>query len=108
MYRIRLYIVPEDDGDETKGELGSSFVDKDLLSSANGCWWDTVRGDGCVTVTHRTHKAKVKVTFSDSQHDRRQISRRRTEDRNNRINTVNKVCQSVSSAGVWVAWIEGR
>lgn len=92
MYRIRLYIVPEHEEDEEKGE----FVDKDLLSSANGCWWDTVRGDGCVTVTHRAHKAKVKVTFSDSQQDRGQMSGRCREDRNNRVNTANKVCQTES------------
>ena len=91
MYRIRLYIVQEHDEDEGQGERGCSFVNKDLVSSANGCWWDTVSGDGCVTVTHRAHKAKVKVKFSDSQQDRDQISRRCREGRNNRINIVNKV-----------------
>ena len=93
MYRIRLYIVPEHDEDERDGDFTSGFVDKDLLSSANGGWWDTVRGDGCVTVTHRTHKAKVKVNISDSQQHRDQISGRCRNDRNNRINTANKVCQ---------------
>jgi hypothetical protein len=93
MYRIRLYIVPEHDEDEREREFSSGFVDKDLLSSANGCWWDTVRGDGCVTVTHRSHKAKVKVTISDSQQHRDQIAGRCRNDRNNRVNTANKVCQ---------------
>jgi hypothetical protein len=101
MYRIRLYIVPEHEEDEEKGDL----VDK---ASANGCWWDTVRGDGCVTVTHRAHKAKVKVTFSDSQQDRGQMSGRCREDRNNRVNTANKVRQSLSSTGIGVRGIECR
>jgi hypothetical protein len=96
MYRIRLYIVPELDEDERE-EFSSGFVDKDLLSGANGCWWDTVRGDGCVTVTHRPHTAKVKVTFNDSQQRRDQISGRSRDTRNNRVNTANKVRQSLDT-----------
>ena len=93
MYRIRLYIVPEHDESERQEDFNSGLVNKDLLSSANGCWWDTVRGDGCVTVTHRAHKAKVKVTISDSQQHRDQIAGRCRNGRNNRVNTANKVCQ---------------
>jgi hypothetical protein len=91
MYRIKLYIVPEQDEDDNKQDFSSSFVDKDLLSSKNGCWWDTVRGDGRVTVTHRTHKAKVKVTFSESQEDKDQDTGRCRERRNNRSNSKTKV-----------------
>lgn len=91
MYRIRLYIVPEQDEDDTKEDFSSGFVDKDLLSSKKGHWWDTVKGDGCVTVTHRTHKTKVKVTFSESQEDRDQEIGRCRERRNNRTNSRNKV-----------------
>ena len=98
MYRIRLYIVPELDEEERDGEFSSSFVDKDLLSGANGCWWDTVSGDSSVTVTHRTHKAKVKVTFSDSQQHRDPILGRCRDGRHNRVNTANKVRHSLCSA----------
>jgi hypothetical protein len=96
MYRIRLYIVPEHEEDE-RGEYGSGFVDKDLLSGANGCWWDTIRGDGCVTVTHRSHKAKVKVICGESQQLRDQISGRNRNSRNNRVNAANKVRQGLAT-----------
>jgi hypothetical protein len=91
MYRIRLYIVPEQDEDDSKEDFSSGFVDKELLSSKKGCWWDTAKGDGRVTVTHRTHKAKVEVTFSESQEDRDQETGRCGERRNNRNNSKNKV-----------------
>ncbi|XP_069705003.1 rhotekin-like isoform X2 [Periplaneta americana] len=46
MYRIRLYIVPEQQEEDDGGGGGGSV------------WWDTVKGDGRVTVTHR---ARVRV-----------------------------------------------
>jgi hypothetical protein len=108
MYRITLYIVPEQDEDDTKEDFSSSFVDKDLLSSNNGYWWDTVKGDGGrVTVTHRANKAKVKVAFSESQQDKGHETGRCREQRNNRANKKNKVRQRLSSVALvtWrVAW----
>jgi hypothetical protein len=91
MYRIRLYIVPEQDEDDSKNDFSSGFVDEELLSSKKGYWWDQVKGDGRVTVTHRTHTAKVKVTFSESEHENDQRSGRCRERRNNRTNCRNKV-----------------
>jgi hypothetical protein len=103
MYRIRLYIVPEQDEDDGQEDFGSSFVEKDLLSSNNGYWWDTVKGDGRVTVTHRANKAKVKVAFRESQQDKDHETGSCREQRNNRANKKNKVRQRLSSAAL-VAW----
>jgi hypothetical protein len=94
MYRIRLYIVPEQDEQDSKEDFTSSFADKDLLSSNNGYWWDTVTGDGHVTVTHRAHKAKVKVTFGETQQEKDQKTERCREVRNNRANNKNEVSKS--------------
>jgi hypothetical protein len=108
MYRIRLYIVPEQDEDDEKEDFSSSFVDKDLLSSNNGCWWDTVKGDGRVTVTHRANKAKVKVAFSESQQDKDHEAGHCKEQRNNRVNKKNKVRQRLSSTAlvIWMVCIQ--
>lgn len=95
MYRIRLYIVPEQDEHDEKEDFSSSFVDKDLLSSNNGYWWDTVKGDGRVTVTHRANKGKVKVAFSESQQDKDHERGHCKEQRNNRVNKKNKVSQRI-------------
>jgi hypothetical protein len=100
MYRIRLYIVPEQDEDDEKEDLNSSFVDTDLLSSNNGYWWDTVRGDGRVTVTHRANNARVKVAFSESQQDKDRETARCKEERNNRANKKNKVRPKLPSVAL--------
>ncbi|PNF26249.1 hypothetical protein B7P43_G02656 [Cryptotermes secundus] len=90
MYRIRLYIVPEQDEDDAQEDFDAGFVDKDLLSSNSGYWWDTVKGDGRVTVTHRANKAKVRVSFGESQQEKHHETGRCREQRNNRANKKNK------------------
>ncbi|PSN40881.1 hypothetical protein C0J52_18881 [Blattella germanica] len=77
MYRIRLYIVPEQDELEDGNSSG---------------WWDTVRGEGGqVTVTHRA-KVKVKPDPNISAAER---NRARKKNRTNK-KKVNDCCQKPS------------
>ena len=55
MYRIRLYIVPEQDEESEE--------------PAN--WWNTVKDDGRVTVTHRAGRSRLKAEESEPDRLRR-------------------------------------